>query len=138
MSPGKGTLEFLFLCRQSLEKSKGWGRGCGRMDEWQVRVNCKGEIAILQAQPPAQARWLPCAAGATSPEFGASSHGALLVGILPTHSPANAHKTLIRCQKLCWVGKKRLFWGVCVCARMGVTAAQASQNAQEQHCPTAI
>ena len=104
------------------------------MDEWQVRVNCKGEIAILQAQPPAQARWLPCAAGVTSPECRASSHGALLVGILPVHSPANAYKTLIRCQKLCWVGKK----GVCVCVCVCVSTAQASQNAQEQHCPTAI
>lgn len=24
------------------------------MDGWQVRVSCKGEMAILQAQPPAQ------------------------------------------------------------------------------------
>ena len=30
-SPGEGTLEFLFLCHQSLEKSRGWGEDDG---EW--------------------------------------------------------------------------------------------------------
>lgn len=71
------------------------------MDGWQVRVNCKGEMAVLQAELPAQPRWLPAAAEVSSAACGAISRGAPFVGILPTHAPANAYQSPTRSQKMC-------------------------------------
>lgn len=54
------------------------------MDGWQVRVNCKGEMVILQAQPPAQPRLLSCAAEVLSSMCGPHLFRGYIGGLPPS------------------------------------------------------
>ena len=102
-------------------RENGWVAGQGQL---------QGGDGHSSGTATCSARRLPCAAGVTSPECGASSRGAPLVGILPAHSQQMLIRPLFCARNCAELGKKGLLWCVCV--------AQASQNAQEQHCPTAI